>query len=97
MALAPREVDRAPLAEEMQTATVPHRVLVHIPTDPPHATSRELGERVLVDLDVEVTGVREDSAVLHDLEVLAPDHARVAGDRDEHVADPSGLAQREDP
>src|ERR687898_495807 len=50
----------------------PHRVLVHVPTDPPHATSRELRERILVDLDVEVTRVREDRAVLHDLEVLAP-------------------------
>src|SRR5690606_19734289 len=39
-----------------------------------------------VDLHVEVAGVGEARAVLHDREVLGPDDVPVAGHRDEHVA-----------
>src|SRR6185295_9715362 len=60
------EVHEAPLAQEVQATTVTHRVLVDDPADPPHAAARELGESSLVDLDVEVTRVRHDRAVLHD-------------------------------
>src|SRR4029453_15519039 len=97
MPLGRGEVHEAPLAQQMQTTAVTHRVPVEQPADPPHAATRELGERPLVDLDVEMTRVRHDRAVLHDLEVLAPDHARVAGDGDEHVTDPGGLAEAHDP
>ena len=64
------------------------------------ARRRALGgqrlERRDVDLDVEVTRVREDRAVLHDLEVLAADHVLVARRRAEDVALGRGLGHRHD-
>ena len=52
---------------------------------------------VEIDLDVEVTRVREHRAVFHCAHVLDPDHADVAGERHEHVAHPRRLGHRRHP
>ena len=91
------EVHEPALAEEVDPASVGERVLVDELAEAANAPRRQLAERALVDLDVEVSAVGEDRAVLHQLEVLASDHARVAGHGDEQVADPCGVADRHDP
>ena len=57
----------------------------------------QLAQRRDVDLDVEMAGVGEDRPVLHDLEVLAPEHVLVARRGHEHVALDGGVGHREHP
>src|SRR5205823_5693943 len=57
----------------------------------------QLRQRREVDLDVEVARVGEYGAVLHHVEVLAPEHVAVAGHGDENVALAGGRDHRLDP
>ena len=93
--LGRRQVDQAAVGEQVDAAAVRHGVLLD---ELAHRAllDRELLERRDVDLDVEVAGVGDDRAVLHDLEVLAAQHVDVAGDGDEEVADLGGLGHRHD-
>ena len=54
------------------------------------------GQGVDVDLHVEVAGIGEDGAVLHDLEMLFPEDVDVAGEGAEDVADLGGLGHGQD-
>ena len=87
------EVDEAAFAEQADPAAVLEMVF-------PHKVARfgcfdgELFKRWNIDLDVEVARIANHGAVFHDLEVFTTDHALVAGDGNENVADPGGLGHR---
>src|SRR4029078_5787230 len=78
--------------EQVDPAAVGKGVLVDGLAQPPNTAGGELAQILLGDLDVEVGAIADDRTVLHQLHVFASDHARVAGDGDEQVADPGGLA-----
>ena len=90
MALGAREVHEAAVGEQVDAAAVGHHELLD------ERAHLALGDRHLaqlrdVDLDVEVAGVADDGAVLHDLERAGVDDVDVAGDGDPDVADLGGL------
>ena len=85
-----------PVAEDEERPPVLQPELVDELADHP-PRPRPLRERRDVDLDVEVAGVADDRAVLHDREVLVRDDVLVAGHGDEDVADLGGLGHRHDP
>src|SRR5205823_9976208 len=90
------EVDQTPLPQQVQPATVGHDVFVDERANTSDAPGREVLERRLVDLDVEVSGVGQDRPVLHELHVFTADHSGVPGDGDEDVPGPGRLTQRHD-
>ena len=96
MPLRRRQVHHPALGEEQQPPAVRQHVLVGVGADAVAHRARQLPERAHVDLHVEVAGVGEDRAVLHDREVLGPDDVPVAGHRDEHVAELGRPAHRLD-
>ena len=95
MALGRRQVDQPAVGQQVDAAAVGHRVLLD---ELAHGAllDGELLERRDVDLDVEVAGVGDDGAVLHDLEVLAAQHVDVAGGGDEELGDLGGLGDGHD-
>ena len=54
----------------------------------------ELAQRRKVQLGIEMAGVGHDRAVVHDLEVLAPEDVEVAGRGHEQVAPPAASPVR---
>src|SRR5437773_2170787 len=79
----------------MDTTAAFELVLVH---QRAHASlaHRHLLEGGDVDLDVEVAAVRDDRAILHGLEVLAPEHRLVARHGHEQVAPRGGFLHGHD-
>src|SRR4249919_233615 len=76
------QVHEPPLREQVEAAPVGHFEALDVLTGP-RRRDREVSQRRDVDLDIEVAGVGEDGAVLHHLEVLAPEDVLVARRRDE--------------
>ena len=80
------EIDEPSVGDEVQPASVGEGEFLHeLPRTP--RLDRHLPQRRNLDLDIEVTRVGENRAVLHALQVLACDHVLVAGGGAEHVAD----------
>src|SRR5579863_3310064 len=95
MTLGCSQIDQSALAQQIDLAPVCKRVFFHA------FTRRALGcgellERRNIDLDVEVAGVGNDRAALHQLEVVGDDHALVAGQSAEDVTDRGGFVHRHD-
>src|SRR5450631_879926 len=90
------QVDEAAFSEQVDAAAVFHRVLVDEGARSALG-GRQLFERRDVDLDVKVARVRNDGAVLHELEVLLGEDVLVAGDGAENVAEFGGLFHAHDP
>ena len=93
MAFGGGEVDEAAFAQQIDLAAVLHGVLFDEVAGGALGGSHLL-ERRDVDFDVEVSRVRNDRAVFHDLEVLFREHILVAGDGAEDVADLGGVDHR---
>ena len=83
--VAAGQIDETPFAEQIEAAPVGQRERLDI-------GPRQLvldGQRrqfMFVDLDVEVPRVAHDRVVFHELEMLCPDHVRVAGKGEKNVA-----------
>ena len=86
VALPGRQVHHAPAREEVQAPVLGQRELLDQREHLLHPPAGELAQALDVDLHVEVPRVGQHGAVLHALEVLAPEHAARAGDRHEQVA-----------
>src|SRR5450756_2185049 len=95
VALGRRKVDQPAFGQQVQTAAVGHGVLLDELANGA-LLHGELLEGRDVDLDVEVAGVGDDRAVLHDLEVLAAQHVDVAGGGDEQLGHLGGLGDGHD-
>ena len=95
MTLGCRQVNQAPLAEQIYPAAIVEPVLVD---ELAHASLRlrALFDDRDVDLIVEVAGVRHDNAVLQSVEVAAVDDVDAAGCRDDDVGDLRGFGHRHD-
>ena len=81
------EVDQAAFAEDVEPSAVGLDVFVDEFADLVDVGFGHFREVVEGEFDVEVAGVADHRAVLHDGEVLAADDVDVAGDGDEKVAD----------
>ena len=86
-----REIDQAAVGQHVQLAPVAERILFHELARLPVGRT-DLGQRLQIDLHVEVSRVAEDGAVLHALEVIARDYVFVARDGHEDVADHGGFS-----
>ena len=93
VSLGRREVDQPPLPQHVDAPSALERELLDERTHR-SAAARHRSQRLEVDLHVEVAGVAEDGAVLQLAEVVTGHDRRVAGHRDEHVADRGGLGHR---
>ncbi len=95
MAFSGGQVDQAAFAEQVDFAAVGHGVLF----DEGFQSAFGFGggfKRRYIDLDVEMAGVGQDGAVLHDGEISGVDDVLIAGDGDEDIADFGGVAHRHD-
>ncbi len=88
-----RQIDQAPLAQHEDAPAI-ESIFLHEVADDPRRPVRDRRQPLQIDLDVEVTGVRDDGAVLHGTEVLLADDAGVAGHRDKHITHLGGLSHR---
>src|SRR6185295_3566174 len=95
MTLCRREIDEPSLCDQVDPPSV---LQLELLDEFPRSARllRHLAESRDLDLDVEVTRVREDSSVLHLPHVLASDHRLVAGGSAEDVACLRGLGHRLD-
>src|ERR1051326_9116692 len=93
MAFSRCQIDKTAFAQQIDLAAVFHGVFIHefarlaLP-------GGHLFQRRNVDFHVEVAGVGDDSAILHQVKVLAADDVFIAGDGDENVADLGGFVHR---
>src|SRR5262249_33853442 len=90
MAFSSGQINEAPIAQQVDLASVLKRILFHEITRGA-LRGRHVFERGNVDLHVEVAGVRNDCAVFHHLEVLFVEHVLVAGNGAENVAEFGGV------
>src|SRR5579872_38225 len=95
MAFGGSEVDEAAFTEKVDLASVFQGILVHKITSCP-LRGRHIFERWNIDLDVEVSGVGNDGSVFHQREMILGEHALVAGDGAEDVAEFGGFGHRHD-
>ena len=86
MPLGRGEVDEPAVGDEVEAPPVGERELLDELAGAP-LLDRHFAQGRDLNLDIEVTRVGQDRAVLHELHVLAGDHVLVAGRRAEHVAD----------
>ncbi len=95
MPVTRRKVDQPTLAQDEDLAAVGHEELIH---EVAHlaVTDAHLFEPGEVDLNIEVTGVRNHRASLHDREVGLVYDMDVAGDGQEQVSLTGGLSDRKD-
>src|SRR5208283_1278943 len=95
MAFGSGQVDEAAFAEKVDLASVFERILVDEGTRGA-LRRRHLFQSGDVDFDVEVAGVGNDGAVLHQVEVFFGEHALVAGHGAEYVAEFGGFVHAHD-
>ena len=93
MSVAGGKVDKTPLGQEVEDATVGHLVAVDIGLSLPIA-DRQLLERLLIDLDIKMAAVGQENAVLHHLKMLAANDVAAAGERNKEIAHAGGLVHR---
>ena len=91
MALGGAEVDQPALGDEVELLAAEVELL-DVLADLADVALGHLAQRREVQLGVEVAGVGHDRAVVHRLEVLAPEDVEVAGGGDEQLAPGGGLA-----
>ena len=85
MSLRRRQIDQPSLAQQIDLAPVFQRVFVD--ERPRRALRRRhFLQRRNIDLHIEVPGVRNDRSIFHQVEMFLGQHALVARDRAEHVA-----------
>ena len=95
MPLGGGQIDQPALAQHIYAPPVPQGELFDILADLAPGR-RHLAQRFEVDLDIEVAGVADDGAALDVLEVLARDHALIAGEGHKQVADRGRFEHRHD-
>ena len=95
VAVAGRQIDQPPLRNDIDRLAVRQTVSINIV---PRLIDfiRAAVERLHVDLDIEVSGVGDDRAVLHPLAVLERNDVFAARDGHENVADGGGIHHRHD-